>query len=563
MTSSDLPETTPTDFSGYGLHSTGGRYDFDTYEIDSSVIGEPLFEAHEREHNGFTRGTIFGWMQLTAIGLYRQTRNPDMGQFKDALLDVSRLTHERGATYCSVKAQHISRHQELITLLPNTYRALYDDVAAIADKAFASSYGQYMYGKVLINHALDAPLHTRLLALRSADQLRDSTIIGEHAPDKRWDLIANTLRQVRVSDFSRRARALTLTNCERAGLAIPDVIDDEEAWSSLPLDESLALESCLYDALRDLIKELCTQVPTVRAEDFDSAQHDVSLALGKLVGITLNMRKDSEAASLLVDMRARILNDQALDMNQIPRLEGRVPADLHSVGTWPRHGISLGVPGPETEWVVSFPTEETMALARVADGDLRRLLEFRARLALIGSPIPSFQAAVQVDGPNQLTDAYNAVTPLFMIPLDEEQLLDLGSDDLYWYMAGDLQEWWRELSKYGEIRILPIVTFATEPPDWLEAVESVEDSLHSLHEFDSYPLNHPAFSVRTSGIDWLLCRVDRFAGNFIRALPSNAMSSLQLLIGTDFRLFQTEERESIVDRSSSLLGLIRRVWPLL
>jgi hypothetical protein len=207
----------PPDFSSYGLHSTGGRFNFDSYEIDAQFLNDPVFVFHEQEHNGFVRGTIFGWVQHVAEILHRDTRSRDLAAFKWTLWQASEKTHERGATFCSIKAFSTDRHGELISVSPDSYRDLYQDMAGIVDRVFDSSYMQYVLGKAITNHALNAGLHTLLAGLQNSMQLRDLSLSSDYSPDMRWDQIVDAINSHGLSVFAQRTYVMTDTHCESIG----------------------------------------------------------------------------------------------------------------------------------------------------------------------------------------------------------------------------------------------------------------------------------------------------------------------------------------------------------
>ena len=207
----------PPDFAGYGLHSTGGRFNFETYEIDSRFINNPLFAFHEQEHNGFVRGTIFGWVQHTAELLHRDTGSRDMASFKWTLWQASQSTHERGATFCSIKAFPAEQQRELVSELPEAYRSFYQDMAGVVDQVFASSYMQYAFGKAIINRALDPCLHTLIIKLEDSAQLRELRLPADYSPDMRWQQIIDVITTTGLSEFARRTYVVTDAYCKSLG----------------------------------------------------------------------------------------------------------------------------------------------------------------------------------------------------------------------------------------------------------------------------------------------------------------------------------------------------------
>lgn len=565
MTSREERET--PDFSGYGLHSSGGRFDFNTYEIDARFVENPLFVAHEQEHNGFVRGTVFGYVQRTAELLHRAATAGevarDFARVKWALWQASSRTHERGATYCSIKAQPSERHAEIVAALPEPYRRFYDEVAAIADKVFASSFTQYAFGKAITNHALNAPLQELLVDLVSSAQLREVELTAEYAPDARWGLLVDALAGFGPASLAKRVSALTEDRCGSAGLELPGAVDDEETWLSLTLEQATALDACLYPALREAVAEVCVEVAAVAPEDFDSAQQAAAAALGRLAGTTVEAARAPRSARAEADLRAKIRNEVTLDAGRVVQLE---PGELirhWSSGTGPRFAIRMpsGDVEDRAEWIVALTADDVTALARASDADFQRVLAMRARLASIGSPVPELPTLARIAAPEDLPDAYNALAPFFGVELDDG-FLDLGSGDLHWYMGGNLREWWEELRGFGRIRVLPTVP----RPAWdaladRGPIHSVDDARRLRDDVEALRLDDAVFSDLPSGRSLLICQAEGLLGRFIRALPSLAMSSLSELIGDDFDVVPVEEREAISASAWRLFALAERVWP--
>ena len=555
----------PPNFSSYGLHSTGGRFNFDTYEIDARFLNDPVFVFHEQEHNGFVRGTVFGWVQHVAEILQRDTRSRHLETFKWTLWQASEKTHERGATFCSIKAFSPDRHGELISMLPDLYRDWYQDMANTIDRIFVSSYMQYALGKAITNHALNAGLHTLLASLQDSIQLRDLSLSPDYSPDMRWDQIVDAISSHGLSMFAQRTYVVTNAHREGIGLALNGPIDAEETWSALNSADATALDECVYRALLEVLREVAASVSTVEPERFEEAQREAAAALGRLTGNNFEVRRAgvSETAGTQADLKSGIRNDQALDIDRIYRLtQGDLPAHWLS-GDGPRRAVSMFGVGDldSSEWLVELGRDESVRLVRTSHKDYSEVLAMRARLALLGSPIAELPTMARINDPQQFNNIYSQLASFFMIRL-QDGFLDLMSHNIHWYMAGDLKGWWHELRQYGPMRVLPLVPLPMAVQENAKPFQSKEEVHRSLESLKDRPFGD-SNSLISGERSFLVCEFDHLIGRFVRAFPPYAMTSFFNTIGDEFELFALSDRESIADGVLSLFSLADLVWPTL
>jgi hypothetical protein len=554
----------PPDFSIYALHSTGGRFDFETYEIDSGFVDDPIFVFHEMEHNGFVRGTIFGWVQHTAEFLHRDAGSRDLASFKWTLWQASEETHERGATFCSIKAFPLDQHRGLINALPDSYRGLYEDMAAVVDQVFTSSYMQYALGKAITNHALNPRLQTLLGKLQDSTQLRDLRLPDDYTPDMRWHRIIDAISIVGLSEFARRTYVITETHRERIGLALNGPVNDEETWSALSLGDATALDGCVSRALRAVLREMAASVDTIEPERFEDAQREATATLGRLMGrsVALQQGTKSETAAILANLKAGIRNDQIVDTGRIYKLPSGDLSRYWFSGGGPRKAVSIRnideLDG--SEWLVELTAGEVTGLARASYEDYREVLAIRRQLALAGSPIPELSTMIRLDDPRQFVDVYNQLAPFFVVELKGGFLADLASRNLHWYMAGDLREWWRELRQYRPMRYLPIVPLPAAMLKNASPVQSKEDAIRSRESIEGRSLGDPAYFPMQGGRNLIICEFDRLAGRFVRALPSYAITSFDDMVGNEFELFALSDREAIFENVWSLFNIAGQIW---
>src|SRR5262249_35128424 len=161
------------------------------------------------------------------------------------------------------------QHREFVSMLPDSYRGFYEDMAAVVDQVFASSYMQYAFGKAITNHALNSDLHTLLVGLQSSMQLRDLRLTADHAPDIRWHQIIDAVRTVGLSEFARRTYVVTDACRESIGLVLNGPVDEEETWSVLNAADATALDECVYRALLVVLREVAAPVLTIEPERFE------------------------------------------------------------------------------------------------------------------------------------------------------------------------------------------------------------------------------------------------------------------------------------------------------
>jgi hypothetical protein len=537
--------------------SGGGSFDFSSYEIDAASLPDPLVTLHEQEHSGFVRGTVFGFAQHVAEFLHRATARPELAQLKWTLWRASMRTHERGATFCSVKALPSAGERELVDSLPPAYARFYAELASVVDAVFASSHLQYLFGKAITNAVLDPPLHRRLAAAERLSDLSAFALAAPDAPDERWNALVGGLRATGLASVAAEARMLV----SQEGRALPGPIDDEETWSRLALQDASALEESLYGLLDRLLRDVCAGVEIVARDELDGAQEELAQTLGHLTGTRLTVEAGSESATFLGDLAAGIRNPRAIDRRQLRRLDSGELGRLAGAGLLPRYAVTTvdadGI--SKADWTLVFEHAGELQVARCAHADVAGLLRSRLRLALLGSPLPELQTVVRVRDSGRFAETYDALVPLYVAAL-RDGFLDLSARSLYWYMSGDLGAWWSSLRDHGPLRVLPIMP----EDDWrLLGVESRPldevaarlarlemDALGSLQE-------QPALR---DGRVLLLWISERLAGSFVRVIPGRAAATFYRLVEGELREIDVEKRAALGGDLGWFFGITEQLF---
>ena len=216
-------------FQETGYHDLMKWGTSDIYHAYSRLAG-----LHESLHDEFLTSTPFGAVQQAFIRVQKLSDRKLVVQQAKAwskeLMIQSAETHERAATYLSIKMFSPEKQQQLETCLHPTYKSLFEDLQDIIDPIFKSSYMQYHVGYAFCEVCFASKIAERL---SEQDIISQPQIMPDEAPNKRFDLISKRLAEKLLGKLLEHI--ITTLKQSRTALQLPSdfSVQSEVSWAEL------------------------------------------------------------------------------------------------------------------------------------------------------------------------------------------------------------------------------------------------------------------------------------------------------------------------------------------
>jgi hypothetical protein len=373
----------------YRPPSSGGTFNFQSYELSHETLGEPLYAQHEREHSGFARGTIYGVVQVAAESLYAETASRDLARFKWVLFRSSLDTHERGATYCSIKWFPASEQNRLLSLLPPSYLAAYSDVADLVDATFASTYTQYSLAKTLVNRALNSPMQELLCQPQSSIRLGEFNVPPDFSPNDRWGRLADSVRAAGPESIAKRILELLQSKIAAEGFVLRGSVDDDATWLALTAAAAETLDHWLHDAVEAIVGAIAEDVRAVPSQEYDAISAAVVEAISRAAGRPTRAIHGPTSPTTPADWAAQISNPNAVDGRNAPELRGEEVLAWFDSGSGAVSAVVTAADASRerAEWLLAADIGKEMLVRRCRHADVINALQVRLHRAHVGMPI--------------------------------------------------------------------------------------------------------------------------------------------------------------------------------
>lgn len=222
-------------FQETGYHDLMKWGTSDIYHAYSRFAG-----LHESLHDEFLTSTPFGAVQQAFVRLQKLSDRKYVIQQAKAwskeLMRQSAETHERAATYLSIKMFSPEKQQQLETCLHPTYKGLFKDLQDIIDPIFKSSYIQYHVGYAFCEVCFASKIAERL---SEQDFICQPQIMPDEAPNKRFDLLSKRFTEKLLGKLLEHI--ITILDQSRADLQLPSDFSAQSEVSWVELSHNTAI----------------------------------------------------------------------------------------------------------------------------------------------------------------------------------------------------------------------------------------------------------------------------------------------------------------------------------
>jgi len=548
-----------------------GFHDLERWAVRHEAVDMDIVGLHEAHHDRALTETPFGLAQMLFRRVTRLCTDGGVQAHAAAwtkeLLDASRSTHERWATYLSVKTLPADRHQEALRLHPQEYLAYYDGVARIVDPALHSSFLQFIVGMVLLEVCLSPRLLERLCAEGATSP---AAVHPDEAPDHRFGTLADTLTPATVNDLAR-VTIRDVRDCARS-LGLPGTFNPqvEEHWTALPLQTALRLERSAELAARGwLYDEACRGIPCLRRHECIEALRHFVRQLEDMATVELGAvlqwargHHDSLNATLatralragvscvsqrpVVDVEAISHVDNEEDLRQyLSRIEG----DAMLITSRPDCRC-----WEDLQWVLLADAGDSAYAISLTHDVLRGALQRAADIAAPERRLGGMPVIIGIDpaGGSFFQALHNHMRRLRTVgdAVPKQR-------HIVWYMGYDFFVWYSFLSREGVTEWLHIVPAAhhgsSDPPAYPAQITTVGDANHFRQ-------------LREPGFRCYVFRNPRVCGVFVRWFPVLAHDAVSVLLMDDLEAGHLQplpqsDRKTAADAARATHEAIRIIWP--
>ena len=232
------------DSSGKLLFQETGYHDlmkWGTSDINHAY--SRLAGLHESLHDEFLTSTPFGAVQQVFVRLQKLSDTKHIVQQAEAwskeLMRQSAETHERAATYLSIKMFSPEKQQQLETCLHPTYKGLFKDLHDIIDPIFKSSYIQYHVGYAFCEVCFASKIAERL---SEQDFISQPQIMPDEAPNERFNVLSEQFTEKLLGELLKYI--ITSLEQSRSALQLPSdfSVQSEVSWIELSHNTAIKVD---------------------------------------------------------------------------------------------------------------------------------------------------------------------------------------------------------------------------------------------------------------------------------------------------------------------------------
>ncbi|MEE8057865.1 MAG: hypothetical protein V3T17_08525 [Pseudomonadales bacterium] len=561
------------------LRSIAGFHNLDTYYIDAEYAEQDVISSHESFHDRFLNETPYGLLQsivkANQLRVKDETLRVELTLLLNELMHSSQDTHERAATYCSIKAFPFRFHNELLQRTPPVYQAYYQDIADVIDGVFNSTFTQFLVAKTLIELALGAPISLRICELKELDSF---SVLDSESPDERWKIIVAHYSYDVMKELLSKLETALQSNRRNFTLPSGFNLQSEAHWEGLAMGVAEQLDQYLEKIVRSWFYEaMPSGFPQLARADWHDVSVQVSNRLEKLTKIRIDVVSSSisigtqdftsdQLHSAKRAARSKLKNGRALDLSSVPETADEKLGELLQLST-SSVAITTNATNAsikELHWLVYLPRQDkSAAVARLTHSQFEMVLSLRNRFALSVGFCKNFKAIiVGVERTEVFPWIYERLTNLHFLKL-ENSTMAIEPNKLVWYMSGDLSSWLSDMGRLGSIQYMPIYpdTYITAGAPLAELEFEWKDI---PKVYSQSTIEEMALSYGKGGVLGLTFKVANVPGIFLRLMTSQTSAELLPLLD-EFNVVPVppEERETIGEMVVATLPVITSTWPAL
>jgi len=288
-------------FQETGYHDLMKWGTSDIYHAYSRLAG-----LHESLHDEFLTSTPFGAIQQAFVRLQQLSDKKYVIQKAKAwskeLMRQSAETHERTATYLSIKMFSPEKQQQLETCLHPTYKKLFKDLQDIIDPIFKSSYIQYHVGYAFCEVCFASKIAERL---SEQDFISQPQITPDESPNKRFDLLSKRFTEKLLGKLLEHI--ITTLDQTRADLQLPSdfSVQSELSWVELSHNTATKVDRFIARKCSEWFYENSAELLKHTGLDANSRLmtiHNFFTSLKAATGIDILIKQDCSLQSVIANV---------------------------------------------------------------------------------------------------------------------------------------------------------------------------------------------------------------------------------------------------------------------
>ena len=244
------------------LFQEAGYHDFLKWgTINLHNAHSRLAGLHESLHDEFLTSTPFGAVQQAFVRVQKRSGIKYIIQqsklWSEELAQQSALTHERAATYLSIKMFSPEIQQQLQMTLHPTYKSLFKDLQDIIDPIFKSSYLQYHVGYAFCELCFASTIAERL---SKHDFINTPKLLPDEAPNNRFDILNENLTRDQLNHLLEYI--IEDLDQSRTVLQLPSdfAVQSERSWLGLSHPTAVQIDKFVAKTCREWLYENSGQV---------------------------------------------------------------------------------------------------------------------------------------------------------------------------------------------------------------------------------------------------------------------------------------------------------------
>ena len=211
-------------------------------------------------------------------------------------------THERAATYLSIKMFSPEKQQQLEMCLHPTYKGLFKDLHDIIDPIFKSSYIQYHVGYAFCEVCFASKIAERL---SEQDFISQPQIMPDEAPNKRFNLLLKRFTEKLLGKLLEHI--ITTLDQSRAYLQLPSdfSVQSEVSWAKLSHNTAIKVDRFIATKCGEWFYENSSQLLNHAELDADSRLitiHNFFNSLKATTGFDILTEQDHSLQSVITNV---------------------------------------------------------------------------------------------------------------------------------------------------------------------------------------------------------------------------------------------------------------------
>jgi hypothetical protein len=564
--------------SGEQLFQEAGYHDLmkwgtsDIYHSCSRLAG-----LHESLHDEFLTSTPFGAVQQAFVRLQKLSDIKYVVKqakaWSEELVRQSAETHERAATYLSIKMFSPEKQQLLQASLHPTYKELLNDLQDIIDPIFRSSYIQYHVG-----YAFCELCFASNIAKRLSEQVfaRRPRILADEAPNERFNVLAEHFTGKLLGELLKHI----MTSIEQfsTDLQLPSnfLVQSETSWAELRHDTAVKLDRLIARKCRVWFYENSAGLLN-HAELDDNSRfeviHNFFINLKVATGVDILTRQDNSLQSVIENIdgtpnqngiaalkygKGIIENNPVLRTDKIPSIENETQLyDFCSKEAERR--ILVTESGkfnclPDSSWLsLRFDRDEVGAVRCTHIKLVELLKQFKAS---VNKPLYDFViVGIEHGSQEDFEKIKKTVHEVYHLAVDKQYMKN-KQQRLIWYLDGNILNWWCAFRNNSTIYSTALISYAglrsasgiTEAYKNEKFTQTLQESSHlGCHIFITE--GYPGICIR-----WM---------NAIAYEGTRCYFSKEIENGGLKVIKGEEQREHLAEKSMSTLNAIKNVWSVL